>query len=250
MRTRREWITAGGDLWRSATDLAKGSSAQPGVVHVVDDDEAVRRAIAMLLKSVGIPVETHASGTAFLGTLRSQGAADTAVGCVLTDVRMPGVGGLDLLRCLSEAGFRRPIIVMTAHGDVAMAVQAMKAGASDFIEKPFDDEVLLAAVDSALTTPIMSAAGVDAPEPAAADAEARIAALSKREREVLELLVAGKSNKRIAQELGLSPRTVEVHRARLMMHLKVESLAEAVRLAVQAELSQRSRAGSAKAEDS
>ncbi|CAA9528381.1 MAG: Two-component nitrogen fixation transcriptional regulator FixJ [uncultured Solirubrobacteraceae bacterium] len=198
------------------------------VVHVVDDDDAVRRALAMLFRSAGITVETHPSGLAFLDALGN--LDDGAVGCVLTDVRMPGLDGLDLLRRLKECGFGRPVIVMTAHGDVSTAVRAMKAGAADFVEKPFDDQALLAATEAALGTPRASgAAGAD-------DAAERIAALSPREREVLDLLIAGKPNKLIARDLGLSPRTVEVHRARLMARLGVGSLAEAVRLAVQAEL--------------
>ena len=197
-------------------------------VHVVDDDDAVRRALAMLFRSAGIPVETHPSGLAFLEALPS--FCEEAVGCVLTDVRMPGLDGLELLRRLRQCGFGRPVIVMTAHGDVSTAVRAMKAGAADFIEKPFDDDALLASVGAALKpTQASGPAG-------AADAAARIAALSPREREVLDLLIAGKPNKLIARDLGLSPRTVEVHRARLMARLGVGSLAEAVRLAVQAEL--------------
>ena len=199
-------------------------------VHVVDDDAAVRPALAMLFRSAGVPVETHPSGSAFLEALPY--LHGDAVGCVLTDVRMPGLDGLELLRRLKQGGFRRPVVVMTAHGDVAMAVRAMKAGAVDFVEKPFDDEALLAATEAALGTPQASGvAGAD-------DAAERIALLSTREREVLDLLVAGKPNKLIARDLGLSPRTVEVHRARLMARLRVGSLAEAVRLAVHAELGQ------------
>jgi two-component system response regulator FixJ len=203
-------------------------------VHVIDDDDAVRRALALLFRSAGIPVETHPSGSAFLEALPA--LRDDAVGCVLTDVRMPGLDGLELLRRLKQGGFRRPVVVMTAHGDVAMAVRAMKAGAVDFVEKPFDDEALLAATEAALRTPhVAGAAWAD-------DAAERMAALSPREREVLELLIAGKPNKLIARDLGLSPRTVEVHRARLMARLGVGSLAEAVRLAVHAELGLRTAA--------
>ena len=210
----------------------RGDSA-PAVraVHVIDDDDAVRRALAMLFRSAGIRAETHPSGLAFLEALPS--FREEAVGCVLTDVRMPGLDGLELLRRLKQGGFRRPVVVMTAHGDVSTAVRAMKAGAVDFVEKPFDDEALLASVAAALKpTQACGPAG-------AGDAAARIAALSPRERDVLDLLMAGKPNKLIARELGLSPRTVEVHRARLMARLGVGSLAEAVRLAVQAELGQR-----------
>ncbi len=204
-----------------------------GAVHVVDDDDAVRRALALLFRSAGIPAETHSSGFAFLEALPS--LREDAVGCVLTDVRMPGLDGLELLRRLKQGGFRRPVVVMTAHGDVSTAVRAMKAGAVDFVEKPFEDEALLAAVEAALGAPQASgAAGAD-------DAADRIAALSPREREVLDLLISGKPNKLIARDLGLSPRTVEVHRARMMARLGVGSLAEAVRLAVQAELGQPAR---------
>jgi len=199
-----------------------------GAVHVVDDDDAVLRALAMLLRSADVPVETHPSGLAFLDALPRLG--DDAVGCLLTDVRMPGLDGLELLRRLRAGGFRRSIVVMTAHGDVPTAVRAMKAGAADFVEKPFDDGALLATVEAALeASRAPGAAEAD-------DAAARVAALSPREREVLDLLAAGRSNKAIAQELGLSPRTVEIHRARLMARLGVGSLAEAVRLAVRAEL--------------
>jgi two-component system response regulator FixJ len=195
-------------------------------VHVIDDDEAVRRAIAMLLRSARFRAETYESGLAFLKELPTVGEGGTA--CVLTDLRMPGLDGLELFRRLKAQGFTGPVIVMTAHGDVATAVRAIKAGVTDFIEKPFDDDTLLAAIGSALDQ--------TQPPPAAAEAAARIGSLKPREREVLELLMQGKPNKAVALELGLSTRTVEVHRARLMARLDVGSLAEAVRLAVRAEL--------------
>ena len=201
-------------------------------VHVVEDDEPVRRGIAMLLGAAGIQVETHPSAVAFLDALAD--LDEGSVGCVLTDMRMPGMDGLELLNRLRDQGVRLPVIVMTAHGDVSTAVRAMKAGAADFVEKPFDDELLLEAIAAALGA--SGASGADT-------AATRIAALSQREREVLELLVAGKSNKLIARELALSPRTVEAHRARLMERLGVRSLAEAVRLSVQAELARRRDAG-------
>ena len=209
----------------SGGGVSVGNEAVQMTVHVIDDDEAVRRALAMLLRSAGLRAKTHASGLAFLDALAHPGG--DPVGCVLTDVRMPGLDGIELLRRLKERGFGKPVVVMTAHGDVSMAVQAMKAGAVDFVEKPFDDEVLLAAIGAALDR--SGSHGV------ATEAAARIASLSPRERQVLALLTAGKSNKEIARDLGLSSRTVEVHRARLMAHLGVGSLAEAVRLAVQAE---------------
>ena len=219
----------------SASGAAGRRGPDPGAaaraVHVVDDDDAVRRALAMLFRSAGIPAETHPSGLAFLEALPS--LTEAAVGCVLTDVRMPGVDGLELLRRLQDHGLPWPVVVMTAHGDVSTAVRAMRAGAVDFIEKPFDDEALLAAIEAALKPPQASGPAE------AADAAARIAALSPRERDVLELLLAGKPNKLIARDLGLSPRTVEVHRRRLMARLGVGSLAEAVRLAVRAGLGHR-----------
>jgi two-component system response regulator FixJ len=194
-------------------------------VHVIDDDEAVRRAVAMLLRAAGMDAETYPSGAAFLDAVPAAGGA--VAGCVLTDVRMPGLDGFELLRRLKQLGIRSPVVIMTAHGDVATAVQAMKAGAADFVEKPFVDEALLDAIEGAC--------GRDG----AADATSeggRTAALSVREREVLELLMTGKQNKEVARDLGLSPRTVELHRARMLTKLGVGSLAEAVRLAVRAGL--------------
>jgi len=209
------------------------------VVHVIDDDAAALRGIALLLRAARIPVVAHASAQAFLDSL-PHGMEAPGVGCVLTDLRMPDLDGLALLHRLRLRGFRPPVLVMTAHGDVAMAVQAMKAGASDFIEKPFDEATLLGSVEAALaaleTRPAGTAAARRGTGPmAAAQAAARIAMLSPRERAVLDLLMAGKANKVAAQELGLSPRTVEAHRARLMLRLGVRSLAEAARMALLAE---------------
>jgi two-component system response regulator FixJ len=210
------------------TGSAKKVPEDPGgasrVVHVIDDDVAVRLALEMLLHSAGFGVVTHPSGFAFLDALAT--LDETHVGCVLIDVRMPGLDGLQLLHRLKERRFRHPVIVMTAHGDVSTAVKAMKTGAVDFVEKPFDDEVILAAISTALKPATVQEPGT---------AVSRIAELSAREREVLDMLVAGKPNKLIAGELGLSPRTVEAHRARLMSRLGVRSLAEAVRIAVRAE---------------
>jgi two-component system, LuxR family, response regulator FixJ len=201
------------------------------IVHVVDDDEAVRRAVAMLLKSAGMPAETHATGRAFLQAFLT--LDETNIRCVLTDIRMPEVSGLDLLHSLKTRGFRQPVIVMTAHGEVSTAVQAMKMGAADFIEKPFDGKALLTLIEATRSVSAETAAGID---PAPDSAVARVAALSPREREVLNLLMEGKSTKIVARELAISPRTVEIHRARLMTRLEVSSLAEAVRLAVLAEM--------------
>ncbi len=220
--------------WPKEEASAKLSEAKAlrSTVYVIDDDEAVRRAITMLLRSAGIDAETYPSGLAFLDSLPRLGKA--IVECVLTDVRMPGLDGIELLHRLKAHDFHRPVVVMTAHGDVSTAVRAMKAGAVDFIEKPFDDAALLAAVGRAFETAAAPEANKNAIE-----AAARLAALSPREREVLELLMAGKPNKAIARDLGLSPRTVEIHRARLLTRLEVGSLAEAVRLAVQGDLSPR-----------
>jgi two-component system, LuxR family, response regulator FixJ len=210
---------------RPAETMPEDLGARHRAVHVIDDDVAVRMAMEMLLDSAGFDVVTYPSGFAFLDAVATLG--EDGFGCVVTDVRMPGLDGLQLLHRLKERRFRRPVIVMTAHGDISTAVRAMKAGAVDFVEKPFDDEVMLAAIDSALKP-----ATVEGP----VTAVSLIAELSAREREVLSLLVAGKPNKLIAGELGLSPRTVETHRARLMSRLGVRSLAEAVRIAVRAEL--------------
>ena len=211
----------------------------PGTVHVIDDDEDVAWAVSTLLASFGLAVETHGSALTFLDAL--PGLAETP-GCVLTDVRMPGMDGLELLRRLRGQGFRRPIIVMTAHGDVSMAVRAMKDGAFDFIEKPLEDEALHTIIRAALALPVSSSrperdgAAEGRLRPEVAQAAALVATLSPREREVLDLAMQGKPSKVIAHELSISPRTVEVHRLRLMARLGVGSLAEAVRLSVWAEM--------------
>jgi two-component system response regulator FixJ len=200
--------------------------AEAPLVHVVDDDEAVRDSLSLLLESAGLTVRTYDSATTFLTAL-----PNLAAGCVLTDVRMPGLDGLELQRRLTQLGVRLPVIVMTGHGDVPIAVAALKAGASDFIEKPFDDVQLLAAISSALAA---SQRKLDEAS-AVAQITARIASLTPREREVLDRLVAGQPNKMIAYDLGSSPRTVEVHRARVMEKMGVRSLPELVRMAIVAE---------------
>jgi two-component system response regulator FixJ len=219
---------------RAMPDHEPGSISTPALVHLIDDDRAVRQGVSMLLRAAGFAVRDYPSATEFLERI---GAPDAhARACALTDVRMPGIDGIELLQRLRARGIALPVVVMTAHGDVLMAVQAMKAGASDFIEKPFDDQVLLDAIGAAL-----GAARPDAsPQPDAfASAARRVARLTRREREVLDLLVAGRSNKMIAHDLSLSERTVEVHRSRMMERLGVRSLSEAVRLAVWAELAGR-----------
>lgn len=204
------------------------------IVHVIDDDEEVCWAIETLLLSSHLPARCWSSAVDFLAALPT--LAPACIGCVLTDVRMPGMDGIALLQALAEGGFPRPVLVMTSHGDIALAVRAMKLGAFEFIEKPFEEEVLLGAVRAALNLSGRDGRSPVEHRPEIATAAARIATLSPREREVLDLAMEGKSSKVIAHELGLSARTVEVHRLRLMARLGVGSLAEAVRMSVLAEL--------------
>jgi two-component system response regulator FixJ len=195
-------------------------------VHVVDDDPAIRRSLEQLLDAAGFQVISYDTPLAFLDA-----APALSPGCALLDIKMPGMDGLELQALLQGRNVPMPVIVMTGQGDVQSAVRAMKAGAVDFLEKPYSDELLINAIESAL-------AGADRPnvDREAAEATRRIAALSPREREVLVALVAGRPNKVIAFDLGISVRTVEVHRARMMERLGVRQLAEAVRLAVMAQL--------------
>ena len=195
-------------------------------VHIVDDDDGVRRALERLLRAVGFAPVTYATALDFLAAPQTLSA-----GCLLLDVRMPGMDGLALQERLNELGRRIPVIIMTANGDIQTAVRAMKAGAVDFIEKPFEDDALIAAIEAALAI----AANIDR-EQAAVRAAARLADLSAREREVLDGLVAGHPNKVIAGNLGISVRTVEVHRARMLQRLGTRRLADAIRLAVIASL--------------
>lgn len=197
--------------------------AEAAAVHVIDDDEAVRDSLAFLFGSAGLPARTYESAAAFLAV-----APGLRAGCVLTDVRMPGMDGLALQRRLGELGVRLPVVVMTGHGDVPVAVRALKAGAADFIEKPFDDDALLAAVRAAL-----AANRRDRELDAEAErVAARLARLTPRERQVFDRLVAGQRNKAIARDLGASPRTVEVHRARVMEKMGARTLSELVRMAL------------------
>ncbi len=198
-----------------------------GTVHLIDDDEDVRRAVAFQLGTAGFAVRVYELASAFLE--KNEGIRS---GCVVSDVRMPGMDGLELLRRLHANGARLPVIIMTGHADVPLAVQAMKAGAIDFIEKPFSDEVLLAAIQTAFSG--QPAAGRNGDVDAI---QSRIALLSPREREVLEGLLAGHSNKVIANYLGISPRTVEVHRANVMHKMNVTSLSELVRMGLLAGIS-------------
>jgi two-component system response regulator FixJ len=195
------------------------------VVHVIDDDEAMRESLAFLLGAVGMEVRTYESALGFLDV-----APNAEAGCVITDVRMPGLSGVDLLRRLRELKLGIPVIVITGHGDVPLAVEAMKIGALDFLEKPFDDEVLLASVRSALNQ-----LNQDQKRQAERnEIERRLAALSNRERDVLEGLVSGHANKQIAYDLGISPRTIEIYRANLMTKMQAASLSDLVRMALTA----------------
>ena len=189
------------------------------IVHIVDDDEAVRQSLAFLLSSTGLAVRVYDSATSFLA-----GLASVKGGCLITDMRMPDMTGLELLHQLRAKACGLPAIVITGHGDVALAVEAMKAGAVDFIEKPFDQEAILTAVKAALER------GGEGGDTAAI--VARLASLSERERQVLEGLIAGHPNKTIAYDLGISPRTVEVYRANLMTKMEARSLSELIRMAI------------------
>jgi two-component system response regulator FixJ len=193
------------------------------VVHVVDDDESARESLAFLLEAADFEVVSHASPLALLNALPLDGA-----GCVITDMRMPDMTGLELVRELNARGSRVPIIMITGHGDIPLAVEAMRAGVADFIEKPFGESRMLDALNRALET---------APPPAdtqASDETAlvhqRMETLSERERQVLDGVVDGQPNKVIARELGISPRTVEIYRAKLMAKMHADNLAALVRM--------------------
>jgi two-component system response regulator FixJ len=201
-------------------------------VHVVDDDAAVRRSLERLLDAAGFHVVSYQSPTAFLNA-----ASGLSAGCVLLDIRMPGVDGLEVQSRLNRLRVNLPVIVMTGHGDVPSAVRAMKAGAVDFLEKPFDDETLLNAIGGAFAKASRLIGG----DREAVRAAQRIATLSPREREVLDALLAGRQNKVIAFDLNISVRTVEVHRARMMERLGTKQFADAIRLAVMASLAPRNR---------
>ena len=196
-------------------------------VYVIDDDEAIRRSLTFLLRTAGILVRTYDSAQEFL-----REAASLAPGCVVTDVRMPDMDGLELVRRLRADNLPMPAIVITGHGDIPLAVEAMKVGAVDFIEKPFSDEVLLNAVSAALSADVRAARNDAATE----RYRAVFSGLSPREQQVLSSVVAGKTNKVIAREYGISPRTVEVHRANMMMKTGASTLSELVRMALLAGL--------------
>jgi two-component system response regulator FixJ len=193
------------------------------VIHVVDDDEAIRDSLAFLLGSAGFRSRLYPSGETFLDE-----APKAEPGAVITDMRMPGITGLELVNRLNELGFSQPIIMITGHGDIPLAVEAMKAGVTDFIEKPFDDDLLLKSIAAALARTAVKSGETDE----ARAMRLRFEALSPRERDVLAGVVAGKANKVIAYDLGISPRTVEVYRAGLMSKTGAGSVSELVRMAI------------------
>ncbi len=194
-------------------------------IFVIDDDDAVRQSLEFLLRTAQMNVRSFKSAKAFLEVL-----PEISSGCIITDVRMPDISGIDLLRKVKERNLEIPVIVVTGHGDIALAVEAMKIGAVDFLEKPFDDDQLIAAVRAALS----KTADTGARNAELAQVHEKLAALSNREREVLDGLVAGKANKVIAFDLGISPRTVEIYRANLMTKMEANSLSDLVRMAMTA----------------
>lgn len=198
------------------------------LVHVIDDDDAVRDSLSFLLRAANFEVVAYQSAMQFLESLTRE-----TDGCVITDVRMPDISGLELLKRMRALSCVIPVIVMTGHGDIQLAVEAMKAGAADFLEKPFDDDRILAAVRSALETRRMEGERVAMRH----EIEQRLESLSQRERQVLDGLVAGSPNKAIAHELGISPRTVEVYRANVMTKMQAGSLSELVRMTLMVQTS-------------
>ncbi len=197
--------------------------ANEPVVHVVDDDAAIRDSLAFLLDTANLVSRTYDSAAALLAH-----ADRLEPGCIITDVRMPDMNGLEMVRRLAAMGVRHPVIVMTGHADVPLAIEAVRAGVKDFIEKPFDDEALLSSIQTALA----DHPGTARQEGPDAEVTERLASLSARERQVLEGLVAGHANKVIAYDLEISPRTVEVYRANVMTKMKARSLSELVRMTI------------------
>jgi two-component system, LuxR family, response regulator FixJ len=204
-------------------------------IHLVDDDEAIRRSVSFMLRTSGYLVKTYTSGVEFLGL-----AKDAVTGCILLDVRMPEMDGLEVQQALKDKGVLMPVIVLTGHGDINLAVQAMKAGAVDFIEKPFEKSVLIGAIEEGFAR--IDQAGRR--HARADEAKVRLEELTPREYDVLQGLVRGHPNKTIAYDLGISPRTVEIHRANLMGKLDVPSLSEALRIAFSAGLGDDEHEGS------
>ena len=198
-----------------------------GKVYVIDDDEAMRESLNFLLVSTGFDVVLFESAQIFLDAL-----PDLAFGCVLSDVRMPGIDGIELLNRMKARNSPLPIVIMTGHGDIPLAVEAMKLGAVDFLEKPFDDDRLVAMIETAIRRAEPAAKS----EALTQDIVARVATLSPRERQVMDGLIAGLSNKLIARDYDISPRTIEVYRANVMTKMQANSLSELVRLAMRAGL--------------
>jgi two-component system response regulator FixJ len=207
--------------------MASETAAAQPVVHIIDDDEGLRESLAFLLRSAALEVRSFESAKAFLDALPC-----AVPGCVITDVRMPDMSGIELLRRLKELKLGVPVIVITGHGDIALAVEAMKMGAADFFEKPFDDDLLVASVRAALRQrEDQTKRGAER-----AEIEHRISTLSPREKDVLAGLIEGRANKQIAFDLGISPRTVEIYRANLMNKMQADSLSGLVRMALLAEM--------------
>jgi two-component system response regulator TtrR len=198
--------------------------AEP-TVHVVDDDEAIRDSMTLYLKSMGLDARTYASAEEFL-----EAPEPVRPACLVADVRMPGMSGLELQKLLRKRGSSMPVIFITGHGDIGMAVDAMKEGASDFLEKPLDNSLLLERILENLEKDV----DIQVREHQQSDAGERLERLTAREREVMDMLVQGKLNKVIAADLGISVRTVEAHRARIMEKLDARSLSDIVRLALRA----------------
>ena len=207
--------------------MASEKPAAQRVVHIIDDDEALRESLAFLLRTAELEVRSFDSAKAFFDAL-----PDPSLACVITDVRMPDVSGIELLRRLKELKVGVPVIVITGHGDIALAVEAMKIGAMDFFEKPFNDDLLLASVRAALR----DQEGQTKRYAERAEIENRLATLSAREKDVLAGLIEGRANKQIAFDLGISPRTVEIYRANLMNKMQADSLSDLVRMALVVQL--------------
>jgi two-component system response regulator FixJ len=195
------------------------------VVHLVDDDAAVRRSVSFMLKTLGFQVRTYETGDALL-----KSAKDLEHGCILLDIRMPGMDGLEVQQALQREGIGLPVVIMTGHGDITLAIEAMKAGAVDFLEKPLEKEFLVRALGESVSRLSRKEGLRDRKH----NATVRLQALTSRERDVLEGLLRGLPNKTIAGELGISPRTVEIHRAKVMTKLQVRSLSEALQIALAA----------------